>query len=75
MLPQVANHIIHHTTRAVAAAPAVRNVLGTTSSGANGAAGSGYGAAGAGSGGSAGAGGSKYHAGSRFYSGYTVSCC
>ena len=66
MLPQVATHVLHHTTRAVAAAPAVRNVLGSGTSPAS------HGAYGA-SGGHAGAGGSKYHhAGRGFYAGYTV---
>ncbi|KAI0029687.1 hypothetical protein K488DRAFT_88504 [Vararia minispora EC-137] len=71
MLPQVANHIFHHTTRAVAAAPAVRNVLGTSAPSPSWAGASSSYGAGAGAGGHAGAGGSKYHAGSRFYSGYT----
>ncbi|KAI0301940.1 hypothetical protein B0F90DRAFT_1667770 [Multifurca ochricompacta] len=86
MLPQVANHIFHHTTRVVAAAQnqaghTLRNVLGlqtgTTPSSSTSLAswnsntgssswGSGGGYAGAG-------GGAKYHTGSRFYSGYTVS--
>ncbi|KAI0269410.1 hypothetical protein BC834DRAFT_951720 [Gloeopeniophorella convolvens] len=84
MLPQVANHILHHTTRAVAAAQnqaghTLRNVLGfqtgsSTSQSSSpglaswnnttGSSGWGNGHAGAG-------GGARYHAGSRFYAGYT----
>ncbi|KAI0057735.1 hypothetical protein BV25DRAFT_1771569, partial [Artomyces pyxidatus] len=81
MLPQVANHILHHTTRAVAAAQnqaghTLRNVLGLQSAGTpssstslgpwNGAGSSSWGSGHAGAGG-----GAKYHTGSRFYSGYT----
>jgi hypothetical protein len=79
MLPKVANQVLHHTARAVAsaqaAAPTLRNVIQQTSTGQAGAGqitswgtvGSSYSGAGAG------AGGAKYHAGSRFYNGYTVS--
>ncbi|KAI0314732.1 hypothetical protein OF83DRAFT_1063300 [Amylostereum chailletii] len=76
MLPQVANHIIHHTTRAVAAAQnqagtTLRNVLGIQSSGPpaqpwNNTGSSSWGSGHAGTGG-----GAKYHTGSRFYTGYT----
>ncbi|KAA1465885.1 hypothetical protein DENSPDRAFT_830571 [Dentipellis sp. KUC8613] len=79
MLPQVANHLLHHTARAAAAAQTqagqtLRNVLGLQSSGSQSANGlTSWNAAGSSSWGSghAGAGGAKYHAGSRFYSGYT----
>jgi hypothetical protein len=85
MLPQVANHIFHHTTRAVAAAQnqaghTLRNVLGLQSgtnpssttglaswNNNNGSSSWGHGHAGAG-------GGAKFQTGSRFYSGYAVSC-
>lgn len=82
MLPQVANHIFHHTTRAVAAAQnqaghTLRNVLGfqsgttpssTTSlaSWNNNTGSSSWGNGHAGAGG-----GAKSHTGSRFYSSYT----
>ncbi|KAI0052646.1 hypothetical protein FA95DRAFT_1675016 [Auriscalpium vulgare] len=81
MLPQVANHIFHHTTRAVAAAQnqaghTLRNVLGLQSTGApststslgpwNGAGSSNWGNGPNGAGG-----GAKYHTGGRFYAGYT----
>jgi hypothetical protein len=84
MLPQVANHIFHHTTRAVAAAQnqagsTLRNVLGLQSgatpssttglaswNNSTGSSSWGSGQAGAG-------GGAKHHAGSRFFSSYTVS--
>ncbi|THH16919.1 hypothetical protein EW146_g3796 [Bondarzewia mesenterica] len=77
----VATHILHHTTRAAAAAQnqaghTLRNVLGLQSSGSqsastslgtwNGAGSSSWGSGHAGAGG-----GAKYHTGSRFYSGYT----
>lgn len=84
MLPQVASHIFHHTSRAVAAAQnqaghTLRNVLGfqtgtnssSTSSLAswnNNTGSSSYGNGHAGAGG-----GAKFHPGSRFYSGYKVS--
>ena len=84
MLPQVASHIFHHTSRAVAAAQnqaghTLRNVLGfqtstnpsSTSSLAswnNGSGSSSWGNGHAGTGG-----GAKFHPGSRFYSGYKVS--
>ena len=84
MLPQVANHIFHHTTRAVAAAQnqaghTIRNVLGFQSSATpssttslaswnNSTGSSSWGSGHAGTGG-----GAKHHAGSRLYSGYTVS--
>ena len=84
MLPQVASHIFHHTTRAVAAAQnqaghTLRNVLGfqtgtnpsSTSSLAswnNSTGSSSWGNGHAGAGG-----GAKFHSGSRFYSGYKVS--
>ncbi|TFY83258.1 hypothetical protein EWM64_g753 [Hericium alpestre] len=80
MLPQVANHIIHHTARAAAAAQSqagqtLRNVLGLQSSGTQSASTglNGWNATGSSSWGSGhtGAGGAKYHTGSRFYSGYT----
>jgi pentatricopeptide repeat protein len=83
MLPKVATHILHQTSRAVAAVQnqsgyTIRNVLQlqtqstptTTGSGIgswNGAGSSSWGSSGAGPG------GAKYNAGSRFYSGYTVS--
>ena len=84
MLPQVASHIFHHTSRAVAAAQnqaghTLRNVLGfqtgtnpsSTSSLApwnNSTGSSNWGNGHAGAGG-----GAKFHPGSRFYSGYKVS--
>jgi len=84
MLPQVASHIFHHTSRAVAAAQnqaghTLRNVLGfqtgtnpsSTSSLAswnNSTGSSSWGNGHAGAGG-----GAKFHPGSRFYSGYKVS--
>lgn len=75
MLPKVANHVLHTTARAVSAQQqALRNVLQSTGNNSGGhianwgsVGSSSYGNAGAG------AGGAKYHAGSRFYSGYTVS--
>jgi hypothetical protein len=75
MLPKVANHVLHTTARAVSAQQqALRNVLQGSGTGPGGhitnwgtVGSSSYGNAGAG------AGGAKYHAGSRFYSGYTVS--
>ncbi|KAH9007270.1 hypothetical protein EDB86DRAFT_2870952 [Lactarius hatsudake] len=82
MLPQVANHIFHHTTRAVAAAQnqaghTLRNVLGlqsgttpssTTSLASynNNTGSSNWGHGHAGAGG-----GAKFHTGSKFYSSYT----
>ena len=77
MLPKVAGHILHQTSRAAATAQnyALRNVLGlqapSTSAGGLG----GWNAAGSSSWGgySAGAGGAKYNSGSRFYQGYSVS--
>lgn len=84
MLPKVATHILHQTSRAVAAVQSqtgytIRNVLqlqtqsstpATTGSGLGG-----WNGAGSSSWGSSGAGpgGAKYNAGSRFYNGYTVS--
>jgi pentatricopeptide repeat protein len=84
MLPQVAGHIFHHTSRAVAAAQnqagyTLRNVIGfqtgtnpsSTSSLAswnNNTGSSSWGNGHAGAGG-----GAKFHPGSRFYSGYKVS--
>ncbi|EIM85452.1 uncharacterized protein STEHIDRAFT_80833 [Stereum hirsutum FP-91666 SS1] len=80
-LPQVASHILQHTSRAAAAAQnqathAFKNALGLQSSGTqsastslgtwNGAGSSSWGSGHAGAGG-----GAKYHTGSRFYSGYT----
>jgi hypothetical protein len=74
MLPKVANHVLH-TARAVGAQQhqAFRNALQSSGSGSGGSITSwssvssrSYGKAGAV------AGGAKYHAGSRFYSGYTV---
>lgn len=82
MLPKVATHILHHTSRAVTAVQnqtgyTIRNVLQlqTQSSTSPATTGSGLGGYGSSSWGSAGAGpgGSKYHAGSRFYTGYSVS--
>jgi hypothetical protein len=82
MLPKVANQVLHHTARAVtsaqaAAAPTLRNVLQQSSTGQASSAGSitTWGTVGSSSysGAGAGAGGAKYHAGSRFYNGYTVS--
>ena len=81
MLPKVATHILHHTSRAVAAVQnqtgyTIRNVLQLqTQSSTPATTGSGLGGYGSSSWGSAGAGpgGAKYHAGSRFYSGYSVS--
>ncbi|KAH9995178.1 hypothetical protein BJV74DRAFT_338280 [Russula compacta] len=80
MLPQVANHIFHHTGRAVAAAHnqaghTIRNVLGfqtgTTPSSTTSLA-SWNNSTGSSSNGHAGAGGgAKFHPGSRYYSGYT----
>lgn len=80
MLPKVANHLLLHTSRAVALVQnqtcTIRNVLqhqssGSTSSAAPWAAGPGssWGSSGAG----AGPGGAKFNAGSKFYTGYTVS--
>ncbi|KAF8632397.1 hypothetical protein AX17_004838 [Amanita inopinata Kibby_2008] len=85
MLPKVATHIIHTTSRAAAAVhnqtSTFRNVLqlqtspgpstsGTTNLGPwNGSGSSGWGNHGPGTG--TGAGGAKYNAGSRFYSGFT----
>jgi len=80
MLPKVATHILHQTSRAVTAVQnqTIRNVLqlqtqsstpATTGSGLggwNGAGSSSWGSSGAGPG------GAKYNAGSRFYNGYTV---
>lgn len=78
MLPKVATQLIHHTTRAVAAAQgpghAFRNVLQSSSSGTTttanwsgvGASGSSWGSAGTG------AGGAKYQSSSKFYHGYQV---
>ncbi|KZT20615.1 hypothetical protein NEOLEDRAFT_1158554 [Neolentinus lepideus HHB14362 ss-1] len=80
MLPKVANHILHHGARAVAAVQnqtgaTIRNVLqlqGTSSPSTgltswNGASSSSWGSGGAGPG------GAKYQSSSRFYSGYTGS--
>lgn len=79
MLPKVATHILHHTSRAAATAHnyTFRNVLGlqsstpSTSTGGlanwNGTGSSSWGGHGAGPG------GAKYNTGSRFYNGYTVS--
>ena len=66
MLPKVANHLILHTSRAVALVQgqSLRNVLQSPAAGA----GSSWGSAGTG----AGPGGAKFHAGSKFYKGYTV---
>ena len=82
MLPQVASHIFHHTGRAVAAAHnqaghTIRNVLGfqtgTTPSSTTSLA-SWNNSTGSSSNGHAGAGGgAKFHPGSKYYSGYTVS--
>lgn len=59
MLPKVANHFLLHTSRAVAQPGALRNVLPAG-------AGSSWGSAGTGPG------GAKFHAGGKFYKGYTV---
>jgi hypothetical protein len=88
MLPQVANHIFHHTTRAVAAAQnqaghTLRNVLGFQSGATpssttglapwnNSTGSSSWGSGYAGAGADAG-GGAKHHTGSRFSPGHTVS--
>ncbi|KAF8554970.1 hypothetical protein OG21DRAFT_967478 [Imleria badia] len=68
MLPKVTNHLFLHTSRAVALVQnqsgALRNVL---QSGPAAGAGSSWGSAGTG----AGPGGAKFHAGSKFYKGYT----
>lgn len=68
MLPKVANHLILHTSRVVALAQgqsgALRNALQSGPAGA----GSSWGSAGTG----AGPGGAKFHAGGKFYKGYTV---
>ena len=75
MLPKVASHIFHQTSRVAATAQnyALRNVLGIqppatsgTVSAWNSAGSSSWGAYGAGPG------GAKYSTGSRFYQGYTV---
>ena len=84
MLPQVANHILHHTSRAVAAAQnqagqTLRNVLGfqtgTTPSSTTGLTpwNNNTGSSSWGSGHAGAGGGPKFHPGSRFYSGYKVS--
>jgi pentatricopeptide repeat protein len=82
MLPKLAGHILHHTPRAAAAVQGqsayIRNVLQLQSSAGPSAPPGGLGGwsgAGSSSWGSQGAGpgGAKYHAGSRFYSGFTVS--
>ena len=86
MLPKVATHILHTTSRAAAAvqnqtSQAIRNAWqqqATPSTSAAGGGGgiTGWGALGSSSGwggsSSAGPGGTKYNAGSRFYNGYTV---
>ncbi len=84
MLPKVANQILHHTSRAVAAVQnqtghTIRNVLQLqSSSGPSSAAGNlsvrtgpSSSSSGRGSNGT-GAGGAKYHSSSRFHSGNTV---
>ncbi|KAF8590270.1 hypothetical protein K439DRAFT_1403942 [Ramaria rubella] len=84
MLPKVATHIFHHTTRAVAAvqnqtSQAIRNALQyqpvTPPSSAGGSTSvtqwGGVSSSSGWGGGSAGPGGAKYNAGSRFYTGYT----
>jgi hypothetical protein len=84
MLPQVATHIFHHTSRAVAAAQnqaghTLRNVLGfqtsTTPSSTTGLTpwNNNTGSSSWGSGHAGAGGGAKFNAGSRFYSGYKVS--
>lgn len=84
MLPQVANHIFHHTSRAVAAAQnqaghTLRNVLGfqtgTTPSSTSSLASwnNNTGSSSWGNGHAGASGGAKFHTGSRFYSGYKVS--
>lgn len=84
MLPKVATHILHHTSRAVTAVQnqtgyTIRNVLqlqSQSSTPATTANGLGvWNGAGSSSWGSSGAGpgGAKFNAGSRFYNGYTVS--
>ena len=77
MIPKLASHILHQTSRAAATAQnyTFRNVLGFQSpSTASGGLGS-WSGAGSSSWGSygAGPGGAKYSSGSRFYSGYQVS--
>lgn len=81
MLPQVASHIFHHTSRAVAAAQnqaghTLRNVLGFQT-GTNPSSSSGLaswnnstGSSSWGNGHAGAGGGAKFHTGSRFYSGY-----
>jgi hypothetical protein len=80
MLPKVASHLLHHTSRAAAALQnqtgnAIKNVLQLQPSNSGG----GISWNGAGSSSSswgsygAGPGGAKQNAGSRFYNGYTVS--
>lgn len=69
MLPKVANQLLHHTTRAVAAVQnqtghTIRNVLQLQSSSGPSSSNSGR------SGGGTGSGGAKYHTGSRSYHGY-----
>ncbi|KII96119.1 hypothetical protein PLICRDRAFT_35049 [Plicaturopsis crispa FD-325 SS-3] len=79
MLPKVATHILHQTTRAAAAVQsqthAIRNVLQLQSSGPSSSSGTigGWNGAGSSSWGSngTGPGGAKYNAGSRYYAGYT----
>ncbi|PCH41686.1 hypothetical protein WOLCODRAFT_151735 [Wolfiporia cocos MD-104 SS10] len=72
MLPKVANHLLLHTTRAVAAVQnqtghTIRNVLQLQSSSGPGASSSNSGWNGTHG---AGPGGAKYHSGSRYYTGY-----
>ena len=70
MLPNVATHILHSTTRAAAAVQnqthAIRNVLQLQSSGPSSGSGSSWGNG-------PGPGGAKYNTGSRFHAGYNVS--
>lgn len=79
MLPKVATHILHQTSRAVTAVQnqtgTIRNVLQLQTQSSTPATTGGWSGAGSSSWGSSGAGpgGAKYNAGSRFYSGYTVS--
>lgn len=85
MLPKIATHLFQHTSRVAAAvqnqtSQAIRNALQQVTPTGSTAGGTGltpYGGVGAGSGWSggsnAGPGGAKFNAGSRYYSGYTVS--
>lgn len=76
MIPKVANHLLHQTARAAAATPAqstsaLWTALQSSSPSSSTALTSWSGVSSSYSGAGAGAGGAKYHAGSRFYQGYT----